>query len=82
MLKDHSASISSTLTLPDRMFHVDSAATAHMEPEISRFSHYTKLRDPICVMLADEHVVLAPGWGKVRLILHYGTWYIPESARI
>jgi len=55
------------------MFHVGSAATAHMEPEMSRFSHYTKLCDPIRVMLADEHVVLAPGWGKVRLILHYGT---------
>ncbi|KAG2745135.1 hypothetical protein P692DRAFT_20877414 [Suillus brevipes Sb2] len=46
-LKDHSASISSALTLPTGSFHVDSASTAHMEPEISRFSHYTKLRDPI-----------------------------------
>ncbi|KAG0707160.1 hypothetical protein DFH29DRAFT_995221 [Suillus ampliporus] len=72
-LKDHSASISSTLDLPDGMFHVDSAATAHMEPEISRFSHYIKLREPIRVTLADEHVVLAPGWGKVRLALRYGT---------
>ncbi|KAG2131983.1 uncharacterized protein EDB93DRAFT_1094085, partial [Suillus bovinus] len=44
-----------------------------MEPEISCFSHYTKLREPIRVMLADEHVVLAPGWGKVRLALRYGT---------
>jgi transposase InsO family protein len=71
-LKDHSASISSALTLPTGSFHVDSASTAHMEPEISRFSHYTKLRDPIRVTLADEHVVFAPGWGKVKLVLRYG----------
>ncbi|KAG0691746.1 hypothetical protein DFH29DRAFT_819035, partial [Suillus ampliporus] len=43
-----------------------------MEPEISRFSHYTKLREPIRVTLADEHVVFAPGWGTVKLVLRYG----------
>jgi hypothetical protein len=71
-IKDHSASISSALTLPAGSFHVDSASTAHMEPELSRFSHYTKLHEPIRVTLADEHVVLAPGWGRVKLTLWYG----------
>jgi transposase InsO family protein len=70
-LKDHSASISSSLTVPTGLFHVDSASTAHMEPDISRFSHYTKLSEPICVKLADNHVVLAPGWGTVNLALRY-----------
>jgi hypothetical protein len=66
-LNDHSASISSMLDVPSGSFHVDSASTAHMEPEISHFSHYTKLREPIRhgVTLADNHVVMAPGWGHL-----------------
>jgi transposase InsO family protein len=72
-LNDHSASISSTLDVPSGSFHVDSASTAHMEPEKSHFSHYTKLREPIRVTLADNHVVMAPGWGTVNLMLRHGT---------
>ena len=73
-LGDHSASISSTtLDTTSSLFHVDSASTAHMEPEISRFSHYTLLHEPIRVTLADNHVVLAPGWGTVDLMLRDGT---------
>jgi transposase InsO family protein len=71
-LNTHSASISSTADVPPGLFHVDSASTAHMEPDISRFSHYTKLREPIRVTLADDHVVLAPGWGTVKLLLRFG----------
>jgi hypothetical protein len=63
-LKDHSVSILSTLSLPAGMLHVDSTLTAHMEPEISHFFHYTKLHKPIHVTLANEHVILAPGWGQ------------------
>jgi transposase InsO family protein len=70
-LKEHSANISSSLTVPAGSLHVDSAATAHMEPDISRFAHYTRLPEPIRVKLADNHVVMAPGWGTVRLALQY-----------
>jgi hypothetical protein len=70
-LKEHTANISSSLTMPVGSIHVDSASTAHMEPDISRFAHYTKLDEPIRVKLADNHEVLAPGWGTVRLTLQY-----------
>ncbi|KAG2740173.1 hypothetical protein P692DRAFT_20753870 [Suillus brevipes Sb2] len=42
-----------------------------MEPNISRFANYMKLHELIRVKLADNHVVLAPGWGIVRLTLRY-----------
>ncbi|KAG2032933.1 hypothetical protein BDR03DRAFT_1014785 [Suillus americanus] len=67
-LKEHSANILLSLTVPMGSFHVDSASTAHMEPDISHFAHHTKLHELICVKLADDHVVLAPGWGTVKLI--------------
>ncbi|KAG2029859.1 hypothetical protein BDR03DRAFT_1017804 [Suillus americanus] len=70
-LKDHSANISSSLTVPTGSLHVDSASMAHMEPDISCFAHYTKLHEPIRVKLADNHVVLAPGWGTMTLALQY-----------
>ncbi|KAG0700627.1 hypothetical protein DFH29DRAFT_1000967 [Suillus ampliporus] len=53
-LKEHSTNISSSLAVPMGSFHVDSASTAHMEPDISCFAHYTKLHEPIHVKLADN----------------------------
>jgi len=70
-LHTHAASFSNAST-SSFTFHVDSAATAHMESDYSHFTRYTPYNPPVKVKLANDHVVFAPGWGIIRLSVHNG----------
>jgi len=67
-LPTHSASFSNMndISFP---FHVDSAATAHMESNHSLFTCYKPYNSPLIVKLANDNTVLAPGWGFIMLAL-------------
>jgi hypothetical protein len=67
-LPTHSASFSNMndIFFP---FHVDSAATAHMEFNHSLFTHYRPYNPPLILKLANDNTVLAPGWGFITLAL-------------
>jgi hypothetical protein len=64
----HSASFSNMndISFP---FHVDSAATAHMESNHSLFTRYRPYNPPLILKLANDNTVLAPGWGFITLAL-------------
>jgi hypothetical protein len=67
-LPTHSASFSNT-SIISFQFHVDSAATAHMESKHSLFTRYRTYNPPLIVKLANDDTVLAPGWGFITLAL-------------
>jgi len=64
----HSASFSNMNDI-SFSFHVDSAATAHMESNHSLFTCYRPYNPPLIVKLANDDTVLAPGWGFIMLAL-------------
>lgn len=75
-LSTHSASFSNSGT-SSFSFHVDSAATAHMESDYSHFTRYSAYNPPITVKLANDDVVFAPGWGIIKLVMNNGMSWEP-----
>ncbi|KAG2029411.1 hypothetical protein BDR03DRAFT_1018428 [Suillus americanus] len=55
----HKASLSNASN-SSLSFHVDSAATTHMESDYSLFTHYSPYNPPLTMKLANNDVVFAP----------------------
>lgn len=48
-----------------------------MQSNYSLFTRYTPYNPPIEVKLANNHIVFAPGYGVIKLVLHDGKRWVP-----